>query len=645
MRFGIRPQAVLLAGVPLVFLLVVLGLAGLISKQTEQTSYVAEVVGQSQAMLDTVNAAKRGVRQSSGAKRPVDFGALAAARGQLSTQEGKLLDQVRGRPLLTKRAEDYARALDAAFTLLTGYARAVEAGDVAGAQRILKSPAGRRADAEVNATQKALSAAVRIDTFGSPAERRKALQALERELLVGTLAGIGLTVLVSFLFGVRIVRRLGVLGQNAQRLAAGLPTVPVGGGDEISELDAIYRSMADSIASSAIAHEQTLQELERERAVTARLQQTLLPEIPAIDGVTIHTAYTTPIESAQIGGDWFDVFALSERYVGLSVGDVTGHGLRAVTAMGFVRQAIRVVARLDDDPQTIVERVNRVLCEEQASLASAFFGIYDRETGNLTYVLAGHGPPIVTSDTGELALLQGGGMLLGLDAGVRFTTYERRLAPGDTLVLYTDGIVEPERDYVKGMRDLEAAILGELAEPSANLAEGIQSRVFSQHPPRDDSALLVLRIGRLISADESADPVWHFDARDQHVARTVKREFLSALESLGPNRPDLLAAEMVYGELISNVVRHTPGSARMQLGVDDGKVVLQVDDKGPLFTTSENGARAKLPNGDLECGRGLYIIETLCERIEVEPIDGGKRTTVALPPATEPGDGHSSPSK
>jgi anti-sigma regulatory factor (Ser/Thr protein kinase) len=125
----------------------------------------------------------------------------------------------------------------------------------------------------------------------------------------------------------------------------------------------------------------------------------------------------------------------------------------------------------------------------------------------------------------------------------------------------------------------------------------------------------------------------------------VKREFLSALESLGPNRPDLLAAEMVYGELISNVVRHTPGSARMQLGVDDGKVVLQVDDKGPLFTTSENGARAKLPNGDLECGRGLYIIETLCERIEVEPIDGGKRTTVALPPATEPGDGHSSPSK
>ena len=100
MRFGIRPQAVLLAGVPLVFLLVVLGLAGLISKQTEQTSYVAEVVGQSQAMLDTVNAAKRGVRQSSGAKRPVDFGALAAARGRLEPPE---------RPLMPRTADDIRR--------------------------------------------------------------------------------------------------------------------------------------------------------------------------------------------------------------------------------------------------------------------------------------------------------------------------------------------------------------------------------------------------------------------------------------------------------------------------------------------------------------------------------------------------------
>jgi anti-sigma regulatory factor (Ser/Thr protein kinase) len=167
------------------------------------------------------------------------------------------------------------------------------------------------------------------------------------------------------------------------------------------------------------------------------------------------------------------------------------------------------------------------------------------------------------------------------------------------------------------MRDLEEAVRAEVAQPSANLAEGIQARVFSESPPRDDSAVLVVKIGRLISTGDEAEPVWHFDARDQNVARTVKREFLTALRSLGPNRPDLLAAEMVYGELISNVVRHTPGLARMHFG-------------GPLFGPTASADRAA-PSEDAESGRGLFIIESLCNQINVEPISDGKRMTVALP--------------
>jgi hypothetical protein len=289
MRFGIRPQAILLAGVPLTFLLCVLALASLIIKHTEQAGFVTDLVTQSEQMLDTVTQANRGVQQSRMGKKPIDFGALAAARAQLDAQERKLRDSARAYPQLAKRAANYSRDLDSGFALLIEYAKALRAGNAAEVQRIILSPEARRVNVAIENSQSSFTDAARVQTFGSPAERRRAIQALERELLFGALLGIGLTVVVTFLFGVQIVRRLRILGQNAQRLALGLPAVPVGGNDEISELDAIYRSMADHIATSARAHEQTRAELERERGVTSLLQKTLLPEISPIPGLSIHS--------------------------------------------------------------------------------------------------------------------------------------------------------------------------------------------------------------------------------------------------------------------------------------------------------------------------------------------------------------------
>jgi len=260
----------------------------------------------------------------------------------------------------------------------------------------------------------------------------------------------------------------------------------------------------------------------------------LLPEITPIAGLRLDTAYATPAEGAQIGGDWFDVFAISERLVGMSVGDVTGHGLRAAATMGFVRQAIRIVARLDTDPSAVMERVNHVVCEESGSIVTAFFGVFDRERGTLAYALAGHGPPIVATADGAISLLAGEGLLLGLDGGTRFATHVIELAPGDGLVLYTDGIVEAERDYLKGMRDLERAVRAEFHDPSGNMADGIQRRIFNEASPRDDSAVLVLKIVELAPTGDQPRREWSFDARDQRTAWRVKRELLSTLAALGP---------------------------------------------------------------------------------------------------------------
>ena len=631
-RFGIRPQAVLLAGVPLVALLLLLALVGLIIKHTDEAGRVADLTSQADQIFDSLSKANRLVQHYAITKRAADAAPFVRERAIVVNSAASLRQATRSNPALEKAAGAYLDTVAAGVGILDAFVAALRAGDAATQSRIINSPATRQVNLDFERTRAEFDQLVRNGIYGTPAGRRAYLRRLERLLLFVAIAGIAGTVAVSLLFGMRLVGRLRKLGENAHRLADGVPAVSVGGNDEITELDHLYRVMAERMQSSSRAYREAEERFERERNTATLLQQTLLPEIAGIRGLRIDTAYATPAEGAQIGGDWFDVFALSDRLVGLSVGDVTGHGLRAVAAMGFVRQAIRVVARLNVNPAIVMERVNRVVCEEQGSIASAFFGIYDRATGTIVYSLAGHGPPLVVEPGGESSLLHGEGMLLGLDPEVVFTKYERRLLPGDALVLYTDGVVEVERDYLKGMRDLEDAVRCELKEKPLNIAEAVQRRIFAERPPRDDAALLLLEIAEFIDAANELRTVWHFDARNQRVAWRVKRELLAALESLGANRPDPTVAELVYGELISNVVRHTPGTARVSFEVREGHVLLVVEDRAPPFVRGGEGTgHGGSPDEDAESGRGLFIVGSLCERIVMEPVPGGKRSSVQLP--------------
>jgi len=641
MRLGIRPQAVVLAAVPLVSLVLLLALASLAIKQTEigatANDHLADMLTRSEEMLDSLATANRSLAVYLKTKRPGDLAPVAVTARGLATDEDRFLHAVAGDRVLAQRAAAYVSDVRAGMQIVERYAAALRAGDTKTMHAIAVSPATRQLDIDLENNQIAFNRAAELAAFRQMTLRRGSLRRIEVWLLFGSLAGIALTVLVSLLYGRRIVERLAWLGDNARRLAEGVPAVPVRGDDEIAELDALYRLMADRIAASSRAHADVLAELARERGAAALLQQALLPEIPALAGLRIDTAYLTPAEGAQIGGDWFDVFALSERLVGMSVGDVTGHGSRAAATMGFLRQSIRIIARLDGHhPATVLERVNRVVCEEGAGLATAFFAIFDRVTGVLRYALAGHGAPLVVSPDGAIELLEGEGLLLGLDGTARYETFERMLVPGDGLVVYTDGIVEVERDYLRGMRDLEAVVAAEFREPSANLADGIQRRTFAARAPRDDSAVLVLALTELLPLSDPDRTEWHFDARDEQVGRRVKRELLAALAALGPLRPEPMVAEMVFGELLSNVVRHTPGPACVSFSVEDRHVVFSVADRGMMYRLGGPGIHPDAaPDDNAESGRGLFMIAALCERLSVEPRPDGKCTTVVLPLAED----------
>jgi serine phosphatase RsbU (regulator of sigma subunit)/anti-sigma regulatory factor (Ser/Thr protein kinase) len=639
MRFGIRPQAVLLAAVPLASLLLLLTLGSLLVEQTRQgaiTSSRADAdLTRAEQMIETISSTNRSVQQYARTKSPADLAAVEAAQSALAAQARAFERALRNDPALASRGEAYARFAVRGMDVMTSYAHALRDGKTALAARIAGGPATRQLSADLEHSKVVFDEAVQAQNAELLSVRRDAARKVEGALMLVALSGIVLTMLVALLFGIRIVNRLQLLGDNARRLSDGEPTLPDTGNDEITELDRIYRAMAERIKTSSQAQSDLAAELRRERDVAAVLQEALLPEIPQIAGLRLDSAYVTPAEGAQIGGDWFDVFEIAEGVLGLSVGDVTGHGLRAAATMSFVRQAIRIVARLEGDVGVVMERVNRLVCEDGGTVVTAFFGVFDRERGTLAYVIAGHAPPLVALSGGTIEHLPGEGMLLGVDRDTRFTPYERQLIPGDALVLYTDGIVEAERDYFKGMTDLEAAVRVELAAPSENIAEGIQGRIFNASAPRDDSAVLVLKVLELAPAAPAHQiRSWHFDARDQRTAWRVKREVLGALEALGSPVPDLHVAELAFGELLSNVIRHTPGSTRVSFEVEDGQVVLKVADRGgPIDELPRVAERIGEPDADAECGRGLFLIGALGGTITIQPSEDGKCVSVALPPA------------
>ena len=629
MRFGIRPQVLLLTVIPVVSLLVLVALSGLLVKQTEAGNAVNQQLAESLELSDTmsrdVSTAIRSAQDYIASKHPKDLAPYYTVRATLPQEAQRFEASLRGIPALQKPGTAYAETSVKVIEVLGRFLDAYRTGGSAAARRIARQPATRRLGPDFQNSKIAFDQAAQPRALQHLAASRSSLQRLEFVLVGSALVGLVLTLFVTLLYAVRIVKRLGMLGDNARRLAFGVPTLPVPGNDEIAELDRIYREMGERIQTTLIA-------LRHERDTTSLLQQALLPEIPAIAGLHVASAYATPSAGSAIGGDWFDVFVLDDRLVGLSVGDVTGHGLRAAAVMGFVRQAIRIVARRESDPARVMEHVNEVLCyDEREILVTAFFAVLDRETRELTYTLAGHGAPLVANGRGDVAQLGGEGMLLGLDPATRYRSYTHALKRGDGLVLYTDGIVEVERDYLAGMIELENAVRDEFRNPSANPAEGIQARILRERTPRDDAALLVVALADRAPHDGATDHAWVFDARHQQAAHKVKAELMAALKALGPLAPDPTVAEIVFGELLSNVVQHTPGPARVRFAVQDGHVVLAVEDRDrSLPRDGQLSADPSPPAWDAENGRGLLIIRSLCERVAVEPTRDGKCTTVVL---------------
>ncbi|MGI5130173.1 SpoIIE family protein phosphatase [Pseudonocardia sp. CA-107938] len=239
--------------------------------------------------------------------------------------------------------------------------------------------------------------------------------------------------------------------------------------------------------------------------VSQALQQALLPRaLPVVPGVEFAAAYLPASTGSDVGGDFYDVLTVDPAHWLVSIGDVCGKGARAAARTGLVRDVLRVMVRDHRSLQQSIEMLNAVMMEaadplQFCTLAAAMVSRLPRSSSgglDVELVLAGHLQPVVVHANGKAELIGSFGTAVGLVPTVQLECTRHRLDPGDTLLVYTDGVTERRRGTEQfGSNRLLAAAAAAAGGTAASVVEATREAVerFSNEPMDDDVALLAVR--------------------------------------------------------------------------------------------------------------------------------------------------------
>jgi hypothetical protein len=232
-----------------------------------------------------------------------------------------------------------------------------------------------------------------------------------------------------------------------------------------------------------------------EHEVAHTLQRLLLPaSLPAVEGVVIEARYLTAQRGAEAGGDFYDVVVLPSGRLGFLIGDVEGHDSVAAAVMGQMRSAIRALAGQIRDPRELLDALRwswDIL--GFVRMATCLFGRLDVEAGLLELCSAGHMPPVVVSEGGRTRLLDGfRSPPLGAPAGPSCVS-ATPLLPGETLFMYTDGLVGGGRRGVDAELERLQSVLAGADLPLGDLCDAVVAELCGPSPRDDDAAVLAIR--------------------------------------------------------------------------------------------------------------------------------------------------------
>src|SRR6266705_1154717 len=217
--------------------------------------------------------------------------------------------------------------------------------------------------------------------------------------------------------------------------------------DDRGLLNTLATQSAPAVRVAQLVQDQQIQARENERIqhelrVAQLIQKTLLPkDLPALSGWKVNAYYQA---ARQVGGDFYDFIYLDDGRLGLVIGDVTDKGVPAALLMATTRSVLRAVAQRVVKPGQVLERVNEIIYQDipPKMFVTCLYALLDPETGQLLYANAGHDLPYHRHQMGEVTELRATGMPLGLMPGMKYEEKETRLAYGESILFYSDGIVE-----------------------------------------------------------------------------------------------------------------------------------------------------------------------------------------------------------
>jgi sigma-B regulation protein RsbU (phosphoserine phosphatase) len=218
--------------------------------------------------------------------------------------------------------------------------------------------------------------------------------------------------------------------------------------DAFSEADVEFLeffAVAAAISiEKAVLHREMLEKhrIEQQLRIAKEVQLALLPAAgPSLEGYDVAG---TNVPSWEIGGDYFDYLPQPDGRLGVAIADVSGKGVPAALIMATFRAALRAQRVGNMTLDAIAGRLNRILLDSMDSsrFVTAFYGLLEPRTGEFGFANCGHNPPLLLRAAGTRELLVSGGPALGMWHGATFEPGEAFVLPGDTLVLYTDGVVE-----------------------------------------------------------------------------------------------------------------------------------------------------------------------------------------------------------
>ncbi|MEU0678024.1 SpoIIE family protein phosphatase [Streptomyces sp. NPDC006172] len=374
--------------------------------------------------------------------------------------------------------------------------------------------------------------------------------------------------------------------------------------------------LAEELTATAAVSIHDARQYTPERTSTITLQHSLLPHAqPHQAALEIASRYLPTGTTAGVGGDWFDVIPLSGARVGLVVGDVVGHGIRASATMGRLRTAVRTLADIDLPPDELLthldDLVNHLSADEGNTGPSAetaagigttcLYAVYDPVSRRCALARAGHPTPAAVTPNGTVYFLDvPAGPPLGL-GGLPFEMSEIELPEGSILALYTDGLLEGRDHDIDEALDRMFAALSSPAPTLDTVCDRILTPLLS-HSPDDDIALLIART-RALHADQVA--TWDL-ASDPAIVAQARKHATDQLTAWGLDDA-VFVTELTVSELVTNAIRYGQPPIQLRLIHENNTLICEVFDSS---STSPHLRRARTFD---EGGRGLLLVAQLSE--------------------------------